>query len=320
MTERPKVMVALSLDEDALKRLREVADVDIVPDDSIRTKEGLLKVIDNYDGAIVGLPPFDREVISKTHRLKVISRHGVGYDSVDVKAANEKGIVVTITPANAASVAEIAFGLMIAVARKIPEAHFYVKDKLWSRRASRTNLTGVELSGKTLGILGLGRIGSRVAKIGKGFDMKLVYYDIVRKRKLEKELPIECRSLDQLLAESDFVSVHVPLTDETRCMIGEELKTMKRDAILINTARGPIVDEQALYHALKEKWITAAGLDVFKEEPINQDNPLLELDNVVFTPHVAGSTNEARRRCAMMAVENTVRVLQGKKPENAVTS
>jgi glyoxylate reductase len=151
--------------------------------------------------------------------------------------------------------------------------------------------------------------------------MKLVYYDIVRKRKLEKELPIECRSLDQLLAESDFVSVHVPLTDETRGMIGEkELKTMKRDAILINTARGPIVDEKALYHALKEKWIAAAGLDVFKEEPINQDNPLLELDNVVFTPHVAGSTNEARRRCAMMAVENTVRVLQGKKPENAVTS
>ncbi|MCJ7759550.1 hydroxyacid dehydrogenase [Candidatus Bathyarchaeota archaeon] len=321
MTERPKVMVALSLDEDALKRLREVADVDIVPDDSIRTKEGLLKVIDNYDGAIVGLPPFDREVINKAHRLKVISRHGVGYDSIDVRAANEKGIVVTITPANAASVAEIAFGLMIAVARKIPEAHFYIKDKRWSRRASRTNLTGVELSGKTLGILGLGRIGSRVAKIGKGFDMKLGYYDIVRKRKLEKELPIERRSLDQLLSESDFVSVHVPLTDETRGMIGgKELKTMKRDAILINTARGPIVDEQALYHALKEKWIAAAGLDVFKEEPINQDNPLLELDNVVFTPHVAGSTNEARRRCAMMAVENTIRVLQGKKPENAVTS
>ena len=238
MTERPKVMVALSLDEDSLKRLREVADVDIVEDYSIRTKEGLLKVIDNYDGAIVGLPPFDREVINKTHRLKVISRHGVGYDSIDIKAANEKGIVVTITPANAASVAEIAFGLMIAVARKIPQAHFYVKDKQWSRRASRTGLTGVELSGKTLGILGLGRIGSRVAKIGKGFDMKLLYCDIVRKRKMEKELPIEYRSFSELLAESDFVSVHVPLSDETRGMIGEkEFKMMKKDAILINTAR-----------------------------------------------------------------------------------
>ena len=319
MTERPKVMVALSLDEDALKRLREVADVDIVPEDSIRTKEGLLKVVDNYDGAIVALPPFDREVIQRTHRLKVISRHGVGYDSIDVKAANEKGIVVTITPANAASVAEIAFGLMIAVARKIPQAHFYVKNRQWSQRASRMSLTGVELSGKTLGILGLGRIGSMVAKIGKGFDMELIYSDIVRKRKLEKELPIESCSLDELLAESDFFSVHVPLTDETRGMISErELKTMKKNAVIINTARGPIIDEKALIHALKEKWIAAAGLDVFNEEPINQDNPLLELDNVVFTPHVAGSTTEARRRCAMMAVENTIKVLQGKKTENAV--
>jgi len=321
MTERPKVMVALSLDEDALKRLGEVADFDIVEDYSIRTKEGLLKIIDNYDGSIVGLPPFDREVLDKTHRLKVISRHGVGYDSVDIKAANEKGIVVTITPANAVSVAEIAFGLILAVARKIPQAHFYVKEKQWSRRASRTSLNGVELSGKTLGIIGLGRIGSRVAKIGKGFDMKLLYCDIVRKRKMEKELPIERRSLNQLLAESDFVSVHVPLTDETRGMIGEnELKTMKRDAVLINTARGPIVDERALHHALKEKWIAATGLDVFEQEPINQDNPLLELDNVVFTPHVAGSTAEARSRCAMMAVENTIKVLQGKETKNAVTS
>jgi glyoxylate reductase len=317
---RPKVLVAITLNEDALKRLREVADVDVVEEDSIRTKEGLLKVISNYEGAIVALPPFDSEVINKAQKLKIISRHGVGYDSIDVKAAREKGIHVTVTPGNSESVAEIAFGLILAVAREIPQAHSYVKDKRWRERADRMTFVGVELSGKTLGLIGLGRIGSLVAKIGRGFNMKLLYYDVVRNRKLEKELPIEYRSLSQLLTESDFVSIHVPLTNETRGLIGEkELKMMKRNAILVNTARGPIVNEKALYNALKDKWIAAAGLDVFEEEPINQESPLLELDNIVFTPHIAGSTREARRRCAMMAVENTIQVLQGKTPQNTVT-
>jgi glyoxylate reductase len=191
---------------------------------------------------------------------------------------------------------------------------------MWRKRADRSAFMGVDVFGKNLGLIGLGRIGSIVAKRGRGFDMNVLYYDIIRNRRLEEEHVAEYRPLNQLLAEADFISIHTPLTEETRGLVGEkELKEMKKTAILVNTSRGPVIDEKALYRALKEGWIAAAGLDVFEEEPTSPDNPLLTLDNVVLTPHIAGSTWECRRRCAMMAVENTIRVLKGEKPLYSVT-
>jgi len=320
LTEKPKVLVGVTIHEDAMKRLKEVADVDVVDESVIQTKDGLLQIIESYEGAIVALPPFDREVITKARKLKVISRHGVGYDNVDVEAAKEKGIYVTITPANSLTVADMAFTLLLSAARKVPQAHVYVKNGLWKKRADRSLFMGVDAFGKTLGLIGLGRIGSIMAKRGKGFDMNIIYHDIVRKRRLEEELGLAYRPLDQIFPEADFISVHVPLTAETKGLIGEEeLKAMKKSAILVNTSRGTIVDEKALYRALKEGWIAAAGLDVFEDEPIKADSPLLTLDNIILTPHIAGSTWECRRRCAMMAVENTIQALKGEKPIYSVT-
>jgi len=265
------------------------------------------------------VPPFDGEVIAKARRLKIISRRGVGYDNVDVRAAKERGIAVTITPANAVTVADMAFALLLTAARRVIQAHSFVKNRQWKPSADRDAFLGVDVGGKTLGIIGLGRVGSLVAKRGKGFDMKVLYYDVIRNTKLETELPVQYCPLKQLLAEADFVSLHVFLSAETKGLIGEEeLRIMKKQAILVNTSRGPVIDEKALYRALKENWIAFSGLDVFEDEPIKPDNPLLDLENVVLTPHIAGTTEECRRRCSMLAVENTIRVLKGEPPLHPV--
>lgn len=191
----------------------------------------------------------------------------------------------------------------------------------WRVREERTKFTGVDIFGKTLGIIGLGRIGSLLARRAKGFDMETLYYDIVRNRKPEEELDIKFLPLHQLLAEADFISIHVPLTEETKGLIGEkELKAMKRSAMLINTSRGPVVDERALVRALEEGWIAGAGLDVYDKEPIDPDNPLLTLDNVVLTPHIGAETEECKKRIVEAAVENTVRALKGKQPLYLVAS
>lgn len=315
MPDKPKVLVGVYLHEDDLCRLRAVAEVNVVDDSVLWRKEKLLGIIGDYDGVIIAVPPFDREVIEKARKLKVISRRGVGYDNVDVEAANERGIYVTITPANAVTVADMTFALLLSSARMIPQAHFFVKNRMWKESSDRDAYIGIDVHGKTLGIIGLGRIGALVAKRGKGFEMRLLYFDVVRKEGLEKELNVEYLPFERLLSESDFVTLHVPLSEETRGLIGEEeLRIMKETAILINTSRGPIVDEEALYKALKEGWIAGAGLDVFENEPIETDSPLLTLDNVIFTPHIAGTTRECRRRCSRLAVENTIRVLRGEKP------
>lgn len=314
MARRPKVLVGTAVDEDAVKPLRELADVDFVKEASIQTKEGLMRIIGDYDAAIVAVPPFDREVLSMAPRLRVISRVGVGFDTVDVRAAVERGIRVAITPVLSETVAETTFALMLAAARKIPQAHIYVTGGRWRKRTERDLFMGVDLFRKVLGIIGLGRIGSVVAKRGRAFEMTVLYYDMVRRPELEAE-GVGYRKLDGLLAEADFLSVNVPLTGETTGMIGErELRLMKKTAILVNTSRGAVIDEKALCVALKEGWIAAAALDVFEEEPISPDSPLLTLDNVVLTPHIGGATVECRRRCIAMAVENTVRVLKGEPP------
>lgn len=178
---------------------------------------------------------------------------------------------------------------------------------------------GSDVHGKTLGIIGLGRIGSTVAKRAKGFDMDLIYYDINRREEMEEKLGIVFKSLDDVLHESDFVTIHVPLTKQTHHLIGRhELSMMKRTAYLINTSRGPVIDEKALYEALKERVIAGAAMDVFEQEPIDPKSPLLGLDNIVVTPHIASASVETRTKMAVVAAENLVSVLQGKEPPNLV--
>jgi len=273
----------------------------------------LIEVVKDADGLLVTLnvEPVTRRVIEAAPKLKVIARHGVGYDNVDVKAATERGIVVTIAPVNIETVADMTFALLLCLARKICQADWYVKSKKWTVRDPFLFM-GVDVWGKTLGIIGSGRIGRAVARRAKAFGMRVIYYDIYRNEVAEKELGVEYRPLEELLRESDFVTIHVPLTKETHHMIGEkELKMMKPTAILINTARGPVIDTNALVKALKEGWIAGAALDVFEQEPLPLDHPLLELDNVILTPHIASNTIDCRIRLAVTAAEEILRVLHG---------
>jgi lactate dehydrogenase-like 2-hydroxyacid dehydrogenase len=316
---RPRVLVGVQLHEEAMARLRDAADVTEVEEAVLQEKVELLRIIGEYDGAIIALPPFDRDVIARAARLKVISRRGVGYDTVDLRAAAARGIRVTITPALSETVADLAFALILATARAIPQAHAFVTAGRWQRRSDRDVFIGSDVSGKTLGIIGLGRIGSCVARRGVGFSMETIYYDVQRNHDAERRLGVTYRPLGHLLSEADIVTLHVPLSAETRGLLGpEELRQMKPTAILVNTSRGPVVDANALRRALREKWIAAAGLDVFEDEPVRPDDSLLTCENVVLTPHIASATRDCRRRCALLAVENALRVLRGVEPRYAV--
>jgi glyoxylate reductase len=323
---KPHVLITVEsagqVHAEAMRRLQEIADVEVVKSSTFSRKNELLRIIGDYEGVIITSNiPFDREVMAKAEKLKVVSRLGVGYDRVDVKAAVERGVCVTNTPVLSEAVVELVFGLLFAAARNISKADAYVKGGNWKVREERVKFTGVDFFGKTLGIVGLGRIGSLLARRARSFDMTLLYCDVVRYRALEEELDVQFLPLDVLLSRADFISLHSPLTEKTRGLIGEkELKTMKPSAILINTSRGPVVDEAALITALTERWIAGAGLDVYANEPIRPDSPLLTLDNVVLTPHLGAGTRECNERVVSTAVENTIRVLKGEKPLYPVTS
>jgi D-3-phosphoglycerate dehydrogenase len=319
---RPIVLVTGPIHEDGLVLLRKEG-VEVRVNDLGRqySREELIQKLQDVDAVITLLDKFDREVIESSKKLKMISRHGVGYDTVDIDAATRAGVLVTVTPyALTESVAETAIGLMLSVARKLTIADRLVKEKRWTdRNVAVSKLMGVELAWKTLGIIGLGRIGAHVAKRAIAFGMKVTYYDMMRYELLEGLMSIEYVTLDELLSKSDFVSIHTPLTEATRGLIGErELKRMKGSAYLINTSRGQVVDQKALVRALKERWIAGAGLDVFDVEPIALSDPMLDLDNVVLTPHVSSATIEARGRMSREAALNVVTVLRGQQPRNTV--
>jgi glyoxylate reductase len=322
---RPRILLtaesADQMNTNAIKRLRQIAEVDVVESSAYSRKSELLKVIGNYEGVIIASNiPLDREVIDGARRLRVISRLGVGYDLVDVKAATERRIWVAYTPVLSETVVDTTFGLLFAVARNIAKADAYVKAGNWKLREDRKKFTGTDVFGKTLGIIGLGRIGSLLAKRAGSFEMPVLYYDVVRHMADEREDGVAYVPLDQLLARSDFISVHIPLTEATRGLIGEkELHLMKKTAFLINTSRGPVVDEKALAKALSEGRIAGAGLDVYEKEPLSPDNPLLRLGNVVLTPHLGGGTRECEERIQQAAVENVISVLEGKEPIYPVT-
>jgi len=262
-------------------------------------------------------------VMDASHVLKGIVVWGVGYDHVDVEAASERGIYVANTRgSNAESVAEHVFALMLDLSRKLLRTEAFVRKGGWVSREEAGlphELTAQDLYEKTLGIVGLGAIGSCVARIAHGFNMRVLAYDPFVGVEAAKEKRVELIGLEKLLMESDFVTLHVVLTEETKGMIGaRELNLMKPTAYLINASRGPIVDEEALIRALREKKIAGAGLDVFTKEPIDLKNSLLKLDNVVVTPHCAGNSEEALRATSMMVSQEAVRILRGEVPRNLV--
>jgi len=276
-------------------------------------EEWLIKHLKGVDGAIIGNVPMSAYVLENASSLKVVSMHGVGVDHVDLEAASRLGVVIANCPGtNDQAVADLALGLMIAVARNIPNVVHELRDGVWGRH------TGSELWNKTLGLIGFGRIGRGVANRGLGFEMKVLVFDPFIKVE-QVDLPgSTLTSFEEVLKEADFLSLHAPLNGTTRNMIGEEqLATMKPSAYLINTARGGLVDEQALAKALSKGQIAGAALDVFVQEPPT-NNKLLQLDNVVVTPHTGAHTKEAIERMGIMAAQNVVQTLLGKQPIHRV--
>jgi len=279
------------------------------PGDQRFEGDAMAPLIPNMDAVIAGTDHVTARVISAGNKLKVISKYGVGLDAIDLEAASRAGVVVAYTPGTSqVSVAELTIGMMFALARSILQHSQIVKSGGWKR------IIGVELTSKTLGIIGLGRNGFEVAKRGHGLEMDVVYYDPLRRPDLEKDGWLTYASLQTLLSEADFVTLHCPYMPETANLIGEaELKAMKSSAYLINTARGEIVDEAALAEALQKGWIAGAASDAFVHEPPTC-GPLLGLDNFVACPHAGGATLEAQERTAIMAARNVILVLQGDRP------
>jgi phosphoglycerate dehydrogenase-like enzyme len=255
-------------------------------------------------------------VVFSAPRLKGVVAYGVGSDHIDVAAATEKQVYVTNTPGvNSISVAEFAFGLMLAIARKIPQLNNTVTAGEWAW----LDLIGNELWGKTLGIVGLGKVGTHLANLGKGFGMEILSFTHHPSGDRAEKIGVEFVDLETLLKKADFLVLCCTLNDATRRLIGKrELSLLKPTAYIVNVSRGPIVDENALYKALKDKRIAGAGLDVFEKEPLEPNNPLLNLDNVVLTSHMAGISEESIKRISLTVAEEAIRILTGKEPRYLV--
>jgi len=274
-------------------------------------EDDLIKLVPGVDAIITGMDEITGKVLEVASQLKVISKHGVGLDNIDLDTATKNGIVVTYTPAVGAeveAVADFTFGMILSVGRRICSANESVKSGEWRR------FIGAEIWGKVLGVIGTGNIGKAVIKRAKGFNMRVLAYDICKDQTLIDKFGVIYVTLHRLLTESDFVTLHVPLNEATKGLIGEkEIGLMKKTAYLINVARGGVVDEKALYTCLKDKKIAGAALDVFSKEP-PEDNPLVSLDNVITTPHMAAYTIDSIRQMDILAAENTLKVLKGERP------
>ena len=314
-----KIFVTRKIPEAGLDLLRKEHEVEVNPYDRVLTKEEIIQGLKGKDGLLCLLTDtIDEEVINSEPRLKMIANYAVGYNNIDVEAATKKGIPVSNTPGVLTdTTAEMAWALLFSTARRIVEGDRFTRAgrfKGWSPML----MLGQDVTGKTLGVVGAGRIGTAFALKSKGFNMKVLYVNTKKNVTLEQELNAEKVELDRLLKDSDFVSLHVPLVKSTYHLIGEkELRMMKKTAVLINTSRGPVVDEKALIKALKNRWIFAAGLDVYEHEPEIPDE-LKKLDNVVLQPHSASATFETRTRMAVMAAENMLIGLKGEIPPDCV--
>lgn len=314
---KPYVFVTRKLHDDAIKKLQEKFEVNVWPYDDVKVeRDVLLKEVERADGILTMLSDqIDEQLLSRAKNVKVIANLAVGYDNIDIEAATKHNIIITNTPDILKdTTADLTFALLLATARRIPESINYVKEGKWTSWPPFL-LAGSDVHHKTIGIVGMGSIGEAIAKRATGFDMQILYHNRTRKPEAEKKLNAKYVSFDELVTESDFVVCMTPLTEETKDMFNEDVfKKMKKSAIFINTSRGGVVDEEALYRALKNSEIKAAGLDVFKNEPIGADHPLLELDNVVALPHIGSASFETRYNMMHLAVDNIISVLEGKDP------
>jgi glyoxylate reductase len=310
----PKVFVTRRIPQPGLDLLQNKTQVAIWEQDLPPPQETLIEKVRGIEGLVCLLTDrVDEELLlAAGSSLKVISQMAVGYDNIDIDAATRRGIPVGHTPGVLTdATAEFTWALLMAAARRIVEADRYTRSGRW-KTWSPMLLLGGDLAGATLGIVGLGRIGRAVARRAQGFNMRIVYYDIQRQPEAEAELKIEFRPFGDLLREADFVTIHTWLTEGTYHLFGpDQFRLMKPSAVLVNAARGAIVDGKALHQALKEGEIAYAALDVTEPEPIDMQNPLLELDNLLITPHIASASRSTRERMAMMAAENLIAGLTG---------
>ncbi len=319
-----RVFITRKIPEAGINLLKEKGySIDISEKDGVLTKEELIAVLKkgNYDAVLCLLTDkIDDEVFEASGpNCKIFANYAVGFDNIDLLAAKNRGMMITNTPGVLTeTVAEHTFALLMAISRRIVESDKFARSGKYHGWEPMLFL-GNDISQKTLGIVGLGRVGSKMANHAfKGFEMKILYYDPKRDADFEKECDARFVDLETLLKESDFVSIHVPLLPQTRHLIGEkEFKLMKSTAYLINTSRGPVVDEKALVGALKENLIKGAALDVYEFEPALTEG-LSDLDNVILTPHTASATEETRSKMAVLAAQNIIAALEGKEPSNLV--
>ncbi len=313
---KPPVLVTKRIYSEAIEFLSEHCEVDYVANDDGLSAEELEKRARGKHGVVSQLTDkFSAAVIDSLDQVRIIANIAVGFDNIDVPAATRRGILVTNTPdVLTDTTADFAFALLLAAARRVAEADRFVRDGQW-RKSSIDLLAGRDVHHRTMGIFGMGRIGQAMARRARGFCMRVLYNDAVRApESVEHEIGLEFVPAEQLLREADFISLHVPLLDATRKLIGEaQLRMMKKTAILVNTARGPVVDEMALAKALAEGWIAGAGLDVFEREP-SVPPELLKLSNLVVAPHIGSASVDTRLEMSMLAVRNAVDALEGRRP------
>jgi glyoxylate reductase len=318
---RHRVYVTRRLPEPAMERLRQHAEITVWSTDSLPPpRDVLLKEVAGADGLLALLTDrIDGALLDAAPRVRVVSNYAVGFDNIDVEAATARGVVVTNTPGVLTeTVADFAMALLLAVARGVVAADRYTREGRWQSWEPMLFL-GQDLYGATLGLVGLGRIGAAVAQRAHGFRMRMLYHDVVRREDLERDLGLQPTTLEDLLRRSDFISVHTPLTPQTRHLISSaQFALMKPTAVLVNTARGPIVDPDALHRALAERRIWGAGLDVFEVEPVPAAHPLLRLDNIVVAPHIASASVQTRTKMALMAADNLLATLGDQRPPNFV--
>ncbi len=314
---KPKVVMTRKILEPGISIIKE--DCDLVLRDKVEppTRRELLDLVRDADGLLCLLTEkIDKEVYDAGRKLRVVSTMSVGYDHVDVPEATKRGIYVCYTPGVLTNAtADFAWTLIMATSRRLVEGDKYVREGKWVIPWAPDMLLGYEVYGATLGVVGIGRIGQAVIERSRGFKMKVLYYDVIRRTDLEKELGIEYCEIDDLLKRSDIVTIHVPRSKETIGLINENnLKLMKPSAVVVNTSRGGIIDERGLYKALSNGWIFAAGLDVHEKEPTPMEDPLLKLPNIIVAPHIASATHQSRSKMSEFAALNLVKVLKGEEP------
>lgn len=317
---RPVVYVTRQIPEPGLELLRTECDVEVNPEDRVLTKDEIIEAVKEKDALLCLLTDaIDAEVLDAGQKLRVIANYAVGYDNIDLRAATDRGIPVTNTPGVLTeTTADMAFALLMCAARRVAESDRFTRAGLYKGWAPMLFL-GCDVYEKTLGIVGFGRIGEAMAKRASGFSMQVLYYDERRRTRDEEDrLGVTYVPFNELLERSDFISIHVPLMDSTHHLFGSaEFEAMKKTAIVINTSRGPVIDEEALVKALQAGEIGGAGLDVYEDEPLLKPG-LADLDNVILAPHIASASIETRTKMATMAAQNVLAVLRGEVPPNLV--